>query len=77
MSKFKKFITMSLVATMTFSTMSIGAFASDVSNNFNITTSIGDNHQITKIYDASMNSPMSPEAPTALSSKSDRSHVVL
>lgn len=71
MSKFKKLTTISLVAAIAFSTMSMGAFASDISNNFNITTSVGDNHQIIKVYDGSMNSPMSSESPAALSNDNE------
>lgn len=52
MKKMKKLLSVCLATTMLFSVMSFGASAAGVEDDasFNITTTIGDNHQIIRVY---------------------------
>lgn len=53
MKKMKKLLSVCLATTMLFSVMSFGASAAGVEDDasFNITTTIGDNHQIVRVYE--------------------------
>lgn len=78
MKKFKKLMAIGMSVLMVFSTMSVGVFASDITNSeseFDITTTVGPEHQIVRVFERDTESAMIAQCSAEPEANNDYSEV--
>ena len=78
MKKFKKLMAIGMSVLMVFSTMSVGVFASDITNSeseFDITTTVGPEHQIVRVFERDTESTMIAQCSAEPEASNDFSEV--